>query len=117
MANQANAILIEVRENESEIAAISEAAAKILQSEHNIKFSNPVGLPTVVYTFLKATMQHLAQNKTEGEDSEINLFQLLDIGISYREGEDGEKDGNFTPYAVPGQEFKLIVKDDENTED
>lgn len=112
-----NAKLIEIRENEKEINHIAENAAKLLETENNIVISQPAAIPTIAHAFLREAINYLAANKTTGGDIELNLMQLLDVGISYRENDEAEKEGNFTPYATPGQEFKLLIKDDEDTEE
>lgn len=109
--------LIEIRNNEKEITKIAENAMRVLKDEHSITISHGAAIPTVAYAFLREAVAYLNNNKTLGGDTEINLFQLMDIGISHRENEDGEKEGNFTPYINPGQEFKLLVKDDGETEE
>lgn len=115
----ANAKFIEVRENETEISAIAAAAHTLLTDEFNINVRVADAIPTIAYAFLRASAAHVASNKPvePGETYEINLFQLLDLGVSYQEGEDGEKDGNYTPFTNAGQEFKLIIKDDGLTEE
>lgn len=109
--------LIEIRENEQEILKISEKAAKYLEAEHNIVISHAQAIPTFAYAFLREAINYLKENKAAGTDVELNLMQLLDIGVSHRENDEAEKEGNYTPYARPGQEFKLLVKDDDDTEE
>jgi hypothetical protein len=112
-----NAKLIELRDNEKEILKIAERAAKFLEAEHNIVISPSQAIPTIAYSFLREAISFANENKAPGTDYDINLMQLIDIGISHRENEEAEKEGNYTPYARPGQEFKLLVKDDEETEE
>jgi len=114
--SEGKAKLIEIRDNKKELMEISERAQAVLDQENRIKITQAAAIPTIVYAFLRETINYLNRNKVSGQDIEINLMQLMDIGISFRES-DGEKDGNFTPYITPGQEFKLLVKDDEETED
>jgi DNA polymerase III delta prime subunit len=116
MANK-TAKLIEIRENEKEIRQIAENAAKVLEAEHNITISVPEAIGTISYAFLREAINHLNANKEAGSDTVINMMQLFDMGISHRENEEAEKEGNFTPYLTPGQEFKLLVKDDGETEE
>lgn len=109
--------LIEIREDEKAIMTIAERAQKYLDAEHKITITHEQIIPTIVYGFLREAINFLNEQKSGSEEVELNLMQLLDIGISYRENEESEKEGNYTPYARPGQEFKLLVKDDEDTED
>ena len=81
---------IEIRENQAEIEKISKNAAKYLANEYNIKISHSEALPTIVYSFLRCAALYLNENKSENSDVELNLMQLIDIGISYRENEDAE---------------------------
>jgi hypothetical protein len=112
-----NAKLIEIRENEKEILKIAEKASKYLEAEHNIVISHAQAIPTIAYGFLREAIQHINEHKAAGTDYELNLMQLIDLGVSHRENDEAEKEGNYTPYARPGQEFKLLVKDDDDTEE
>jgi len=112
-----NARLIEIRENEKEIMKVAEKAQKYLEEENNIVITHPAAIPTIGYAFLRCLIEHLNENKSVGNNIEINVMQLFDMGISYRENDDAEKEGNFDPYLRPGQEFKLLVKDDGETEE
>lgn len=114
--SEQSAKLIEIRDDKKPIGEISEKTQKILAQEHHIKISLAEAIPTIAYVFLREAINYLNKNKASGQDVEINLMQLFDMGISFRES-DGEKEGNFTPYLTPGQEFKLLVKNDEATED
>lgn len=113
----ASAKLIEIREDEKAFMKIADRAQKYLESENNISISHAQAIPTIAYAFLREAINYLNEQKSTGQDVELNLMQLLDIGISHRENDEAEKEGNFTPYARPGQEFKLLVKDDNETEE
>jgi hypothetical protein len=108
---------ITINEDADVIDKISETAQAILDRDNNIQISNPAAIPTIVYQFLKCTIDELNRRKKPGEDVEINLMHLLDLGITCRESDEEEKDANFTPYCTPGQEFKLAIKDDGITEE
>ena len=108
---------ITINEDAEVINKIAETAQAVLDKEHNIVISNSDAIPTIVYQFLKVTIAELNKMKKPGEDVEINLMHLLDLGITCRESDDEEKEANFTPYCTPGQEFKLAIKDDGVTEE
>jgi hypothetical protein len=112
-----NAKLIELRDNEKEILKIADRAAKFLEAEHNIVITPAQAIPTIAYAFLREAIGFVNENKAAGTDYELNLMQLIDLGVSHRSNEEAEKEGNYTPYTRPGQEFKLLVKDDEDTEE
>jgi len=116
-SNKEDAVFLEIRENQKEINKICERAHKALISEHNINVTHAPAIATIAYRFLQQTIAYLNEKKTPGEDISVNVMQLFDMGISYRENDEGEKTGNFTPYMIPGQEYKLMVKDDGETED
>jgi hypothetical protein len=117
MANKDNARLVEIRENEKEIMKIALKAQTVLTEENNISISHAEAIPSIAYVFMKEMIGYLNEHKSAGTDVEINFMQLMDIGISHRENDDAEKEGNFTPFVRPGQEFKLLIKDDNATED
>lgn len=110
--------MIELRQNKEELQQISDRAIKALMDRHEINLMGATNaLPTIVYTFLVTAIEHLNANKSENEPYELNMFQLFDMGIAYNEEEDAEKEGNFVPYLRPGQEMKLLAKDDSLTEE
>lgn len=115
-----NAKLIELTGSRQEIAAInaiSDHAQETLKREHKIDISLAGAIPTIVYEFLYSTAQFLDKNKSVTNDTVINLMNLIEMGVTYRESDDAEKDGNFVPFIQPGTIFKTIIKSDEMTED
>ncbi len=54
-------------------------------------------------TFIRQSMRHVVDNQ-----SELNFCQLFDLGVD-------EED--LLPYMVAGQEFKLLIKSDEDSEE
>lgn len=115
-----HAKLIELTGTRKEIAAInaiSEQAQETLKNEHKIDISLASAIPTIAYEFLYAAAQYLDKNKTTTSDTTINLMNLIEMGVTYRESDDAEKDGNFVPFIQPGTIFKTIIKSDDMTED
>ena len=115
MAKQ-TAELIEITENKEEIARAC-AIAQASLNEKGIQITQAAVIATVAYDFLRAVSVVLAKNKSEDEDVEINFAHLYTFGVNYRAGADGEKDGNFVPYAEVGPIIKRIVKADDATEE
>lgn len=111
-----DAKLIELNQNKKEIMDISKTAQALL-SDRDIDVSDARGIPTIVFEFLRAAWEYLGKNKDENGAVEINLFGLLDMGVANQKLDDGEKEGNFAPYARPGQGAKLYIKDDGTTEE
>lgn len=120
MANETNAKLVDFNGTSKErgtIAEISEIAQKVLKNERNINITMAQAIPTIAYEFIYACAQWLEKNKSVDTDTMVNLMNLLEMGVTYREAEDGEKSGNFTPYLQPGTILKTVIKSDELTED
>ena len=88
--------------NQKELKMITEEADKKLRAV-GIAISQQDAIPTIAASFLKMVEKHVSENRGE----EINFCQLFDIGV--------EEDGS--PYLVPGQEFKLLIKSDDESED
>lgn len=109
--------VIEIRDNRKEIMEIAERTNISSKSKYGMSFKNPEWIPTLAYEFMMQAVLFLNEKKAAGEDVELNMFQLFDMGITHRENDEAEKEGNFTPYLTPGQEFKLLVKDDGDTEE
>ena len=104
----------EQRKNILEIANI---AQEVLKEERHINISMAKAIPTIVYEYLLACVQFLEKNKSTNADITLNIMDIMDMGITYRESEDGEKTGNFTPFLLPGTVFKTTIKSDELSED
>ena len=51
------------------------------------------------------------------EHGSIDFAKLVEINISNRETETGEKDGNIIIYFTPGPQAKLLAKEDSLVED
>lgn len=117
MAKNDNANLIDIRKNKKEIMEAARITAEKLDRENNITITVSDAIPTIAYEFIKNLFDIVVKNKSMTTDIEIDFAGLMDIGVSYRDGEDGEKDGNFTPYLNAGQEFKLMTKSDDESED
>lgn len=109
-------ILITVTEDAEIIEEIAKKTQARLLKENNINISSSAAIPTIICQFLRTTVDAINENKSKG-DVNINLFHILDMGVTYREDTDGEKEGNFTPYTQAGQDFKLGIKDDKLTEE
>ena len=115
-----NAKLIELTGTRKEVAAITaiaENAQELLKNEHHIDITLASAIPTIAYEFLYSAAQFLDKNKSTDADTSINIMNLIEMGVTYRESADGEKDGNFVPFIQPGTIFKTIIKSDEMTED
>jgi hypothetical protein len=110
------AMLTQITNNKEEILKISEIAQQILARENKITISNAEAIPSIIHAFLRSTVGFLAENKSQTEDTVIDLFGILEVGTTFRESEDGENDGNFTPFATAGPAFRKGVKDNDITE-
>ena len=120
MSNKNNAKLLDFNGTATEKkfnAEIAEAAQKYLKNEHNINITMSDAIPTIVYGYLYCAAQLLEKNKTPDEDLIINVMNFMEMGVTFRESDDGEKSGNFVPFITPGTIFKTVIKSDEMTED
>ena len=100
-----------------DLKTIATMTQSILKNERHISITMAEAIPTIVYDFLYACAQFLEKNKSTDSDISINLMNLMEMGVTYRESDDGEKNGNFTPYIQPGTIMKTVIKSDEMTED
>lgn len=112
-----NAVLVEINNNAKEIMDISELARQYLDRENHIKVSNPAAIPTIVHAFMKVAVNYLAEKKSTDTDVAIDVLGFFDMGVTFRESDEGECDGNFTPFTTPGPVFKKAIKDNEITEE
>lgn len=108
--------LIEITKNREELLGIAKIAKDILDDNYNIKISLSDAIPTIVYVFMENMYQYLRDNKSQDTNITIDFMGLMELGITYRYSEDGEKEGNFTPFIVPGPTCKIMIKDDTLTE-
>ncbi len=110
--------MLDLRQDQEKIQQIADRSVALLQDKFGVTLKcGSSCIPTLVYCFITAAIEHVNANKSEDEPYEVNIFQLFDLGVSYNEDEDAEKEGNFVPYLRPGQEFKLLIKDDGITEE
>lgn len=115
-----NAKLVDFKGTPKEMKDLSEIAEmtqKVLKNECHINITMAEAIPTIAYEFLYSVAQFLDKNKDQNTDTVVNIMNLLEMGVTYRESDDGEKDGNFTPFIQPGTIFKTLIKSDEMTED
>lgn len=108
--------LVEVRESVEEISKIASDAQICLNENYNISVSMAAGVTTITYWFLRACIDYLNTNKVTKKDIELDLMGLINLGVTYREG-DAEKDANFTPFVTPGNELLAIVANNGQLED
>lgn len=115
-----NAKLVDFKGTAKELKDISEIAKitqEVLEKERHISISLADAIPTIAYEFMYSVAQFLDKNKDKNSDTVVNVMNLLEMGVTYRESDDGEKDGNFTPFIQPGTIFKTVIKSDDMTED
>lgn len=105
----AKTLLIEIRDNKEEILEVASNTATILRNENMINITEEQIIPTIVCSFFENLSEYLAKNKVNNGAVEINFMDLIKFGISHRENEEAEKEGNFTPYIKPGQGFETIL--------
>lgn len=109
--------VFEVREHREELNQILADAVRAMKEEYDVDVAGDEQALAFVYQFLRATCASVASKKNTNENAMISLFNLIDVGVTFDENEEAEKEGNFVPFALVGQEFKLIVKDDGITEE
>lgn len=117
---EASAKLVEFNGTSQEKKAIDEiakVAQKVLKDERKINITMYEAIPTIAYELLYAAAQYLEKNKKVDEDLSVNFLNLFEMGVTYRGSDDGEKDGNFTPYVQPGVVMKTVIKSDDVSED
>lgn len=108
---------IEIRENNKEMNAAAQAAKECLFDEYNIAINYGEAIPTIAYAFIKEAARFLSSNKTEGEDTRLELFDLITLGINFTDTENDEKLNNFEPTVMAGPELKKIIEDERASSD
>lgn len=111
--------LIDIREDQEALMKIARKAAIALERENKIQIAPVEATLTIAYQVVAAAIDHVASKREKDANVSLNFMQLLDIGISHRasEEDEAEKDGNFVPFVIPGQEMKLRAKNDAETEE
>lgn len=100
--NKKDVLEVILRENEDELKEIAKSAIKVLEADYGISVSdNPGIVLTISYVYMKALIKQLSASKSKEVASQVNFLNLFDIGISYRENEDAEKEGNYAPFITP----------------
>lgn len=103
--------LIEIRENEKDILKICDAAAQRLDREESIQVTPSAGLATTAYVYLREAINSVSAKKSSGSENELDVMGLFVLGVTYRENEEAEKEGNYTPYIKPSTQFELLVNE------
>ena len=103
---------VDLRENEVELVEIGERACKILDADYGVVIPNPKVALSIAYVYAKTMIEALAENKIEGKGSQINFINMFDIGISYRENDEAEKEGNYVPFITPLQVANNLAESD-----
>lgn len=101
--------LIEIRENNKELSAAAEAAKDVLYDDYNIAINHASGIPTITYAFFKEAVKYLSENKNYGEDTRLELFDLLSVGVNFTDTSDDEKINNFEPTVIAGSGLMNII--------
>lgn len=112
-----NAKFIEIRENTVEITKAAEAACEILCDDYNIAINHAQGIPTIAYAFIKEAIEYMSEQKKDGEDTRLNLFDLITLGINFTDTEEDEKLNNFEPTVMAGPELNKLIEAASETED
>lgn len=109
--------LIEIRENNKELSSAAEAAKDVLYDEYNIAINHSAGIPTIAYAFVKEAVKYLSNNKKEGEDTRLELFDLLTLGINFTDTSEDEKLNNFEPTVIPGSGLTTLIEENNSNDD
>lgn len=94
--------IITIEKDQTEILEMAERTEKELADNHKIKFSNFMGIPTIVNVMLQEMFRYVGEHQ---ELEEINFLELFGVGM--------DKEGLFM---YPGPGMKLLVKSDDETE-
>lgn len=95
--------IITIEKDQAEILQIAEMAAKDLAQNHKIKFTNFIGIPTMITILFQEMFKYISEHP---EDGEINFMELFTSGK--------DEEGLFM---YPGPGMKLLVKSDDETEE
>jgi hypothetical protein len=94
----------------SELGDVAIDTVDVLLHENRIDIKSGEVIITITIVFLEELINWLMDNHIPGNDLVISFSQLVEFGISY-------EDDTLFPFITPGQEMKLIIKNDEDTEE
>lgn len=104
--------LVDIREDEETIYAISHHTKQELLKRYGLRFtSDSKVLPTFIYSFILGAIGRLNMEKDVGKTVKVNIANLFTIGIHWAEEQDTEKEGNFVPFVAAGPELYKIIDD------
>lgn len=109
--------LIEIRENNKELSNAAEAAKDVLYDDFNIAINHSAGIPTIAYAFIKEAVKYLSDNKKEGEDTRLELFDLLTLGVNFTDTSEDEKLNNFEPTIIAGSGIMNLMSSEEKEDE
>jgi len=106
--------------NETEIMErIGEDAWKVLQTK-GIELPKDHA-PRIIKDIMAAGLEQLIVNtkrlaNENGGEANVLFSNLLEVSITNRESDEGDKDGNLMVAFTPGPQAKLLAKSDDATE-
>lgn len=102
------------------IESISSDAMQRILVENKLDVADQSVVYTVAMAFLECAaekLHELCEANPNAKGVKIQMDSVLELGCTVVESETGEKAGNLVPYIVPGETFKLGVKNDVSTEE
>ena len=104
-------------QHEDEYNKIMKDVCAALYDEFRLKFTDQRIPYAITVITLKVMAEHLGQQaKINGGNAKLELHKFGEMAVVNRESDDGEKSGNLVPMFIPGETFKMAVKDDADTE-
>ena len=98
--------------SEKEMIKISTAACERVLAECNANLREH----RVVYTVAHVFLEEVARFLREHPDAKLQMGSLMTFSTNVSTGDDSEKAGNIVPVIELGEQFKLGVKNDAETE-
>lgn len=112
MDEKKDVLEVVLREKEDELKEIARNANIVLDADYGINLKDNPGITlTIGYVYMKALIEQLVVSKSKDVAAQVNFLNLFDIGISYRENEDAEKEGNYAPFLTPLQSAINLAKE------
>lgn len=92
---------------------IAERVMVRAEEEHHVRMKDP----RIVFLIDNLYREELATYLGKHPDQVIEFSSLEKYSVTKYDSEHGEKDGNITPAHEFGERFKLLVKNDDATEE
>lgn len=98
--------------------ACDNAMKRLKSGECGIDVVDPLAIYTIATVFLEEVARELGEAaRNNNGEAKVKIHDFMTLGVTRRDSDDAEKDGNLSVVMTAGPNFKLMIKNDGVTEE